>query len=418
MRIGIDASRAFQKNRTGIEEYSYQVIKNLMNKLNKHEVILYLRKNQTVNFKLPDNWKIKIIRFPYLWTQLGLSLEMLLRPIDVLFIPAHTVPIISSGNTIVTIHGLEYEFVPTAYSFWERVYMRWSIKNSCRWARTIIAVSENTKKDLINLYKVPKEKIKVIYEGYDKQNFEFRISNFESNPNEKILKPYLLFIGRIEARKNVSGILKSYKILVEKYTIPHTLVLAGIPGYGYDIIKLKIQNYLKIKNLKLKIIELGYVNDAQKWQLLSGAEVFLFPTLYEGFGLPILEAQSVGAPVVAGDNSSIREISTNYESDTNIRITNEKNLSFRADPERAKRVEGVVEESDLKISSRSLHFGRDDKCSVLLVNPNNADQIADAANKLISDKELRNDIIKRGYENVKRFSWEKCGKQIARVLLS
>ena len=110
MRIGIDASRAFQKNRTGIEEYSYQVIKNLMNKLNKHEVILYLRKNQTVNFKLPDNWKIKIIRFPYLWTQLGLSLEMLLRPIDVLFIPAHTVPIISSENTIVTIHGLEYEF--------------------------------------------------------------------------------------------------------------------------------------------------------------------------------------------------------------------------------------------------------------------------------------------------------------------
>jgi len=393
MRIGIDASRAFQKNRTGIEEYSYQVIKNLMNKLNKHEVILYLRKNQTVNFKLPDNWKIKIIRFPYLWTQLGLSLEMLLRPIDVLFIPAHTVPIISSGNTIVTIHGLEYEFVPTAYSFWERVYMRWSIKNSCRWARTIIAVSENTKKDLINLYKVPKEKIKVIYEGYDKQNFEFRISNFESNPNEKILKPYLLFIGRIEARKNVSGILKSYKILVEKYTIPHTLVLAGIPGYGYDIIKLKIQNYLKIKNLKLKIIELGYVNDAQKWQLLSGAEVFLFPTLYEGFGLPILEAQSAGVPVIAGNNSSIPEI---------VKI-----------PLNSPFTKGENNPLPLKKGELERDF-----YSAILVDPNNAEAIAEAAYNLISDKNLRDDIIKRGYENVKRFSWDKCAEEIKDVILS
>jgi glycosyltransferase involved in cell wall biosynthesis len=364
MIIGIDGSRAFIKQRTGIEEYSYQVIKHLVNELNNHEVVLYLRKNQTIDFKLPENWKIKIIRWPYLWTQIGLSLEMLFHPVDVLFVPAHTLPIIHPQNSVVTIHGLEYEFCPGAYSFWARLYMRCSIKNSCRWAKAIIAVSENTKKDLMRLYKVPEEKIEVIYEGYD-SNFQFPISNFQSISNDKFSKPYLLFVGRLEERKNIIGIIEAYKILVEKYNVPHALILAGAPGYGYNFIKLKIRNYLKIKNLKLKIIELGYIDEAQKWQLLSGAEIFLFPTLYEGFGIPILEAQSVGVPVVAGNNSSSKEIAEN---------------------------------------------------SSILVDPSNAEKIADAAYELISDKALRDDIIQKGYENVQRFNWEKCAEEIAKIL--
>ena len=110
-------------------------------------------------------------------------------------------------------------------------------------------------------------------------------------------------------------------------------------------------------------------------ELLKNADVFLFPTFYEGFGIPILEAQSVGVPVVAGNNSSIPEI-----------------VSDRRD-------------AQLYVST-------------LLVDPMNAESIADAAYKLISDKALRDDIIKKGYENVKRFSWEKCAKQIAKVLLN
>ncbi|MFA6193880.1 MAG: hypothetical protein WC726_03420 [Parcubacteria group bacterium] len=119
MTIGIDASRAFQKNKTGIEEYSFQVIKHLCDKLEKEQVILYC--NPAINirpdFELPANWKIKFLRAPIFWTQARLSLEMLFRPVDVLFVPAHTVPLIHPKNTIVTIHGLEYEFCPKAYSF-------------------------------------------------------------------------------------------------------------------------------------------------------------------------------------------------------------------------------------------------------------------------------------------------------------
>jgi len=361
MIIGIDGSRAFLEKRTGIEEYSFQVTKHLHNKLDDYEVRLYLRKSQKVNFDIPSRWKIKKINWPFLWTQIGLSLEMLFHPVDVLFVPAHVVPLINPQNTIVVVHGLEFEFIPKAYSFWARMYMRWSIKSSCRWAKKIIAVSENTKKDLIKLYKVPEEKIDVIYEGCNK-NFEFLISNFESISNDKIFNSkYILFVGRLEERKNIIGILEAYKILKEKYKIAHRLILAGSPGYKYEFIK------LKIKNLKLEINELGYVDDALKYKLLSNADVFLFPTFYEGFGLPILEAQVAGAPVVASNNSSILEVAGE---------------------------------------------------SAILINPKKPEEIAEAVWKILSDNNLREELIRKGLENVQRFSWEKCTKNIAKLLRS
>jgi glycosyltransferase involved in cell wall biosynthesis len=369
MIIGIDASRAYFKRRTGVEEYSYQVIKHLVDKFENHQVVLYTRSSNPITtdlviglLRIPENWKIKIIRWPYLWTQIGLSLEILFYPVDVLFVPAHTVPLIHPKNTLVTIHGLEYEFCPKAYSSWARLYMRWSIRNSCRWAKTIIAVSNNTKNDLAKSYGISKDKIQVIYEGYNR-NFQFPISNFQKNFKFQISNfKFLLFIGRLEERKNIIGIIKAFEILKEQYKIPHKLVLAGRFGYGKE----KIEASIEDSNFKKDIILPGYITDEEKWEYLKNADVFLFPTFYEGFGIPILEAQSAGVPVICSNNSSIPEVVGN---------------------------------------------------SAILVNPHNAEQIADAAYKLISDKILRDDIIKKGYENVKRFSWEKCAKQIVKLFL-
>ncbi len=389
MIIGIDASRAFLDKRTGIEEYSYQVIRHLLDELRDYEVVLYIRKNQKSKIKnqnesadikdgeivIPANWRVRVVKMPRLWTQVGLAWEMLIHPVDALFVPAHTVPWIHPKNTVVTIHGLEYEFCPNAYSFWERLYMRLSIKMSCKWANKIISVSQNTRFDLERLYRVSENKIEVVYEGYEK-NFEFRISNFESNQNFKNSKfetleiqsklkiknsKFLLFIGRIEERKNVVNIVKAFEILKEKYQVLHKLVLAGKPGYGYE----KIRSQVLGSRFQDDIMELGYVSDGEKFELMKSAEAFVFPTLYEGFGIPVLEAQSVGCPVIAGRNSSIPE---------------------------------VAEES------------------AVLVDVHDAQSIAKAMALLIDDRSLREEYVQRGLENVKRFSWEKCAEEIAGIL--
>lgn len=196
MRIGIDASRAFLLKPTGIEQYSYQVIRHLRDVFQDENVVLYVRKKilwkqgrwqwalPTINFELPPRWRVKGLWSPRLWTQARLSLEMLIAPPNVLFVPAHTVPIVHPSRTVVTIHGLEYEFSPESYGFWERIYLRWSIRHSVRVASTVIAVSENTKRDLMRLYRVPEKKS----ESYTREllNQESRIRDQESAKQRRI----------------------------------------------------------------------------------------------------------------------------------------------------------------------------------------------------------------------------------------
>ncbi len=383
MTIGIDASRAFLKRRTGIEEYSYQVIRHLRDVLPAEtEVVLYVRKKLSfahgqwslalpeIDFTLPDNWRVRAIWAPRFWTQVGLSLEMFFHAPDVLFVPAHTVPFIHPKKTVVTIHGLEYEFCPEGYSFWERLYMHVSIKFSCKAASTVVCVSQNTKRDVMNLYQVSEEKIQVVSEGYE-NNIQFstrlpdgQVSNFQSNSNELISqmeKPYLLFIGRLEERKNIVRIIEAFEILKEKYDIPHEFILVGKPGYGYEKIKQKIAN----SKYKSVIVEKGYVDEAGKWNLLKNADVFLFPTLYEGFGIPVLEAQSVGVPVITSNTSSLPEVAG----------------------------EGAV-----------------------LVDPESTEGIAEGVYRVLSDRGLRSGIIEKATRNVGRYSWARCAQQISNIL--
>lgn len=365
MTIGIDASRAFLKNRTGIEEYSYQVIRHLLDSLAHEQVTLYVRKKivwesgrwklepQKIDFELPVNWTVRGLWAPRFWTQIRLSLEMWLHPVDTLFVPAHTVPWLHPKNTVVTIHGLEYEFSPESYSWYERWYMHFSIRNSVRWAKKVISVSENTKHDLMRLYRVPEEKITVIYEGVG----ESPVVSSDFKPEQS----HFLFIGRVEERKNVSRIIEAFDNFKQQTGLSHQLLLAGKPGYGYENIKQQISNS-KYQN---EIKELGYVSEEKKWGLLREAAVLLFPSLYEGFGLPILEAQMVRTPVITSTTSSLPEIAG----------------------------EGA-----------------------LLVDPLDPLALAGAMEKLVTDPELRAGIIDKATQNVDRFSWAHCAQGVAAQL--
>lgn len=370
MVIGIDASRAFLKRRTGIEEYAYQVISHLRHSLPSDvRVILYVRKKiglvdgrivlqePIIDFPLPEHWRVRALWAPRFWTQAALSLEMFFHAPDVLFVPAHTVPIIHPRKTVVAIHGLEYEFCQEAYSRWERIYMHFSIMYSCKVASTVISVSENTKRDVMKLYQVAVDKIRVVYEGYESK---VKISPPKADrPWDG--KPHLLFIGRLETRKNIVRILEAFEILKEKYQIPHRLVLAGKPGYSYEKIRLKMEE----SRYKNEVHEVGYVTEEEKWELLKNADVFLFPTLYEGFGIPVLEAQSVGVPVVTSNTSSLPEVAG----------------------------EGAI-----------------------FVDPTRPEQIALGVKQLLSDETLRSGIIEKAAHNVNRYSWASCAQNIARIL--
>ncbi|HCX27757.1 MAG TPA: hypothetical protein DHI91_01290 [Candidatus Portnoybacteria bacterium] len=413
MTIGINAAAALKQPRTGVEEYTYQLIKHLtmLPEAREHRFLLYLPRSKgyssseakrveksdgkvldfaplalhsnnntekrIFDLPLPDNFEIKILYWPlpFLWTQIRLAWEMLWCSPEILFIPVHILPFLAPKKSIVTIHGLEYEYFPEHYPLWHRRYLRWSTKYAVRQAAKIIAISANTKQDLIKLYGAESEKIEVVHHGVSFCHSEavgrgisrecgscIREGSFPRHGGVRMTgkDPYILYIGRVETKKNIQGLLEAYKILKEKYNIPHQLVLAGARGYGYEDIK------FKIKNLKLKIIELGYISEEEKWQLLSDADLFVFPSFYEGFGLPVLEAQVAGVPVVCSDNSSLREIT-----------------------------------------------GR----GALLVNPRNNLQIVEAIKQAIDDNVLRDKLRQSGWENIKRFDWEKCARETLSILL-
>ena len=423
MIIGINAAAAIKQPRTGVEEYVYQLIKHLtmLPEAREHRFFLYApsiknkkchaefisashgipkqvrddKKENLFDFPLPPNFIIKELKWPlpFLWTQMRLAWELRWHKPDALFIPAHVLPFVSSENSVVAVHGLEYEYFPEHYLFWRRWYLRWSTKSAVRRARKIIAVSENTKNDLVKLYRVKAEKIEVVHHGISFSHSDPAEAGEESRPNGRsgirqrslatlgmtaVAKPYILYLGRLETKKNVQGILEAYKILKKEYGVPHELVLAGGRGYGYEKIKEKIDNFndyhaefisaphgIPKQVRDDKIIEPGYVDNDTKWQLLSGADIFIFPSFYEGFGLPILEAQSAGVPVVTSANSCLPEIAG----------------------------EGA-----------------------LFVNPKNPAQIAEAIKLIIDDSDLRDKLRQSGFENLKRFSWAKCAKETLGVV--
>lgn len=370
MKIGIDASRAFLRRRTGIEEYSYQTIKHLRDALFDQDVVLYVRQKlefrnwkleivlPAIDFELPKKWRVKGLWAPRFWTQARLSLEMLFEAPEVLFVPAHTVPLLHPKRTIVTIHGLEYEFSPESYGFWERFYMRWSIRHSVRVAECVIAVSENTKRDLVRLYGVPETKISVIHEGIAQPNESVVVPD----KTTEMAAPYFFFVGRIETRKNIARMIEAFELFKTQTALPHRLVLAGKPGHGYANIKGQIAK----SEYRDAIIETGYVGEAEKWHWLRGAEAFLFPSLYEGFGLPVIEAQQAGVPVIASNAASLPEIAG----------------------------EGA-----------------------LLIDPLKPEALAEAMEVLVQDREKRADIIDKGARNISRFDWGRCAQSLATRLV-
>lgn len=360
LTIAIDGSRLGVEQKTGVEFYSYNIITEIL-KDKKNNYLLWTK--DKANIKTGSNTTIKQLNTPALWSQYRLALELIThKSPDVIFIPSHVIPLISKGKIVVTIHDLAWLHYPQIYTKSEIFYQNLAVKTAVKKAKAIIVPSQATKNDLIKEHKIANYKVKVVPHGLDHNRFKPGRKNNPILPFD-IKQPYILFTGRIESKKNLVNLVKAYGLLRQEAKIKHQLVLAGKPGFGHDLIEKEIDNLPP--NIKNDVIETGYISDSTYVELLQNADFFVFPSLYEGFGLPILEAMACGVPVIASNSSSIKEV----VGEAGILVDSKKPLS-----------------------------------------------IAASLSKLIRYPKQQEELIKQGLLHAKEYTWEKAAQETLDIL--
>ncbi len=358
--IGIDASRAMSTAPTGTESYSYHLIRALLPLLSEHTVRLYLRTPVA-----PDEFpgaELRVIPFPRLWTHLRLSAELLRHPVDLLFVPAHVLPLYHPRRSLVTVHDVGYRYFPEAHPLGQRLYLDWSTRYNTRTAARVIAVSQATRQALLQSYGIPEDRVVVIPNGYTPALEPVRDAQRLAAVRARygIPGPYILYLGRIQPRKNLVRLIQAFARLAPAYP-DLSLVLAGPGGWLEEGIRAEIAR----QELRGRVLLPGYIAAEDKAALLSGARVFAFPSLYEGFGMPVLEAQACQVPVLTSATSSLPEVAGD---------------------------------------------------GALLVNPLDVEAIAAGLRQLLEDEALCARLRANGLANLSRFAWERTARAVATLM--
>lgn len=380
MIIGIDGNEANIKNRVGVNQYAYDMLWalhrltseagkiSLISKACKpHRLIVYLKNRPLKELPKPTkNLQYKILPSGPLWIATRLTPYLLFgfqKP-DVLFAPSHYLPPISTVSQVCVIHDLAYLENSGQFSkptFWQLKY--WTAR-SVSISKSIIAVSNSTKEEIVRHYPKAKNKISVIYHGYDKNRFNTQISpqKIKSIQNKYlIVGEYILYLGTLKPSKNIEQLVESFaKISKDRPNL--SLVIAGKKGWLYDEI------FKKVKKLKLdnKIIFTDFLPEEDKPALMAGAKVLATPSLTEGFGMIAIESMACGTPVVVSEIPAFGE---------------------------------VVADAGI------------------FVDPNSTSSIAEGIDKILNmPKVSYNKLVSKGLKRASEFSWEKAARQTLEVL--
>lgn len=294
-------------------------------------------------------WK-NIIRI--FWEQCILPVHIYKKKISIFHSLANIIPVMSGYPLhVLTVHDLAFMHYPSMTGHVRELYLKCLIKQSAVKSHKIIAVSDSTRQDLIKFWNIEPEKIKVIYSGLDDRftcTERTRINEYKIKKG--LPETFILFTGDMEKRKNLIMLLQAFLMLTRDFKISVKLVIAGRNGNDYK----NIVTFIERENLKKDVIFTGYVPSEELPLLFASANIFAYPSLYEGFGFPVLEAFACRTPVVASSSSSIPEVTGN----------------------------GAV-----------------------LLSPFEPAKWAMAFRELISDREKREDLVKRGLERVPLFTW-------------
>lgn len=365
-RIGIDC-RMYSSDFTGIGRYVYELTDNLFQLDQRNEYVLFFNEPEFSKFKPPNNRVKKVLvnaRHYSLNEQTKFLGILNHHKLDLMHFTHFNAPIFYHRPSVVTIHDLTLHFYPgkkmTAGIHRAAYYL--TIKSAVKHARKIITVSRNTKKDLQLLMKTSSSKIEVIYEGV---NEKFRqLPESENHLTEAVKnkyrldKQYLLYTGVWRSHKNLPNLIKAFNILKHEYDFEGYLVVTGRkdPVYASEVL-----GQAAALGLEDNIIFTGLVKESELVPLYNGALMYVFPSLYEGFGLSPLEAMRCGVPVAASSASCIPEV-----------------------------------------------CGED---NALYFNPGDPDDIAEKMYRITSEKNLREQLIRNGLKHVSTFSWRKMAQQ-------
>ena len=373
MKIGIDVPifGSAHNDKGGVYHYIFYLLQGLkeIDRENTYKIWFHFFRHSNIsrykevcdllNLNGKDNFKVIRSCIPnYRGWFLRLPVEVFIGSVDIFHGPAHFVMPTFSGKSIVTIHDVDFlkipEYLNPEWVQYKEKYTRLSLKR----ADVIITVSNYIKNEIIRYFGVPEEKIRVVYHGASDHFTPLKDNTLINRVLERygIKIPYILFVGTFHKNKNLIRLLEAFYQLKLSYSFPHRLVLAGGKG---ELNKDVIQRIAELKIEKLVSLT-GFVPIEDLPIIYQGSALFVFPSLFEGFGIPVLEAMASGVPVIASNVCSLPE---------------------------------VVGEAGL------------------LIDPLNVDLLAETMYRVLSNKELRDELIKKGFERVKLFTWVKTVKE-------
>jgi glycosyltransferase involved in cell wall biosynthesis len=299
--LGIDASRASSAAMTGTEWYSSEIIRALSGLDERPTLRLYQREQAPVVDK--RRVEVRAIERERFWTHVGLAATVRREAPDALFIPAHVIPPFHPPATVVTVHDLGYRYEPRGHTLRRRLELDLSTRWNAARAARIIVPSGQTKNDLSDVYGVEPDRIDVIRHGLDHARFKRLDGNYVQQRLSELglAQPYLLFLSTVQPRKNAGRLVSAFEALCLDGL---TLVIAGRDGWLHESIDQRIRTSLRSGSIK----RMGYVADEDVPVLYNGAAAFVLPSLYEGFGMGVLEAMACGCPVVTSARSSLPEV--------------------------------------------------------------------------------------------------------------
>jgi glycosyltransferase involved in cell wall biosynthesis len=354
----------------GIERYIRGLIKGLQKIDKENTYILFTNRDCSGTFTLTDNFSevpsiVSAIFRPakILWEQTILPLQIKKYRLDVLLSAGNISPVIQLCPSAVIMYDMIPYLRPEGFTGLELSILKTLFRASAKVNTKIITISESSKKEIVNGLKVHENKVTVVYAGCDEKFKPVPVTAQarQSLKNLGLPEKYILYVASSRTYKNIDGLIKAFKLLKENHHADQSLVITGLAGRAQP----DIEHLVSSLGLRSNVVMSGFINDEMMPLLYSAADVFVYPSLYEGFGLPVIEAMACGVPVAASNMTSLPE---------------------------------AVGDAGL------------------LFDPNNHEEMAETLHRIISDPECRNNLVTKGLARSKAFSWEKAASETLAVL--